>query len=311
MRIVFFGTPSTALPSLKKILESGHRVELIITQQDKPMGRGRKVRPSAVKSFAISHGIPCYEPAKIKKDTEAVERIKAVKPDLNVVVAYGQIIPPSIFDLPRYKSINLHFSLLPLYRGASPVQWALLRGETKTGVTVFLLNERMDEGDILSQEEVEILPGECAGELESRLAQIGAELLAKTISNIDRIHPTPQDHSQATYAPKLRKEDGRIDWKKDALAIERQVRAFNPWPSAFTFLRQKRIKILKGKRKQAVVSKAFPPGRIHDIKKEGIEVVCGEESLFLIEEMQSEGKKPMTAFAYSLGTKTRPGEVFA
>lgn len=311
MKIVFFGTPHAAIPSLRKILEAGHSVELVISQQDKPTGRGRKLRPSAVKSFATAHRIPCYEPLRIRKDAEALTRIETIHPDLNVVVAYGQIIPSSIIYLPRYNSLNVHFSLLPKYRGASPVQWALLRGETKTGVTIFELNERMDEGDILSQEEVEIHPWESAGGLESRLAQIGAALLIKTIEEIEAIQPSPQDHSQATYAPKLRKEDGKIAWQKNALHIERQVRAFNPWPSAFAFLGEKRIKILRGRQGAAGIETPSIPGEIHNIGKEGIEVICGEGSLFLIEELQPEGKKPMPAFSFSLGREAKIGDKFS
>ena len=310
MKIVFFGSPEAALPSLRKILEAGHRVELVITQQDKPAGRGRRLRPSAVKSFAMARQIPTHEPLRIRNDAEALAKIERIDPDINVVVAYGQIIPSSIIYLPKYKSINVHFSLLPKYRGASPVQWALLQGETKTGVTIFELNERMDEGDILSQEEIVIRPQETAGELESRLAQKGADLLIKTLEEIDKIHPSAQDHSQATYAPLLKKKDGEIDWKKHALYIERQVQAFNPWPSAFTFWGDKRIKILRGKRVTTGLALADTPGRIKDSSREGIEVICGQGSLFLIEELQSEGKKPMKAFPYSLGAKLKPGNTF-
>lgn len=311
MKIVFFGSPPAALPSLREILEAGHRVELVITQQDRPAGRGRRIRPSAVKSFAMARQIPTYESPRIRKDADALDRIERIDPDLNVVVAYGQIIPSSIIYLPKYNSINVHFSLLPKYRGASPVQWALLQGETKTGVTIFELNESMDEGDILSQEEVVIHPRETAGELETRLAQKGASLLVKALEEIDQIHASPQDHSQATYAPLLKKEDGRVDWQKDALYIERLVRAFNPWPSAFTFLGGKRIKILRGKRLTFGLTLADIPGRIKDSTKEGIEVICGQGSLFLIEELQPEGKKPMKAYAYSLGAKLQSRDAFS
>lgn len=311
MKIVFFGSPPAALPSLREILEAGHRVELVITQQDRPAGRGRRLRPSAVKSFAMARQIPTYESPRIRKDADALDRIERIDPDLNVVVAYGQIIPSSIIYLPKYNSINVHFSLLPKYRGASPVQWALLQGETKTGVTIFELNERMDEGDILFQEEVVIHPRETAGELETRLAQKGASLLVKTLEEIDQIHASPQDHSQATHAPLLKKEDGRVDWQKDALYIERLVRAFNPWPSAFTFLGGKRIKILRGKRLTPGLTLADIPGRIKDSTKEGIEVICGQGSLFLIEGLQPEGKKPMRAYAYSLGAKLKSRDAFS
>lgn len=310
MRIVFFGSPASSLPSLQKILEEGHQVELIITQPDKPSGRGGKLTPPPVKKFALEGKIGILQPEKIKKDTLAFEKIKSLDPDLIVVVAYGQIIPSSIIYLPKYHSINVHFSLLPKYRGASPVQWAILNGETKTGVTIFELNEKMDEGDILVQEEVEILPGEKAFELESRLAEKGAKLLIKTISEIDRIKPVKQDHSQATYAPRLRKEDGRIDWRKDALFIERQVRAMTPWPSAYTFFKEKRIKIKEGT-KLDLSSELCSPGKIQAIKKEGIEVCSGEGSIYLIERIQPENRSEMSAFAFSIGARMKPGEEFS
>ncbi len=310
MRIVFFGSPASALPSLQKILEEGHQVELIITQPDKPSGRGGKLTPPPVKKFALEGKIDILQPEKIKKDTLAFEKIKSLAPDLIVVVAYGQIIPSSVIYLPKYHSINVHFSLLPKYRGASPVQWAILNGEIKTGLTIFELNEKMDEGDILVQEEVEILPGEKAFELESRLAEKGAKLLIKTISEIDRIKPVKQDHSQATYAPRLRKEDGRIDWRKDALFIERQVRAMTPWPSAYTFFKEKRIKIKEGT-KLDLKSESCSPGKIQALKKEGIEVCCGEGSIYLIERIQPENRSEMSAYAFSIGARMKSGDGFS
>ena len=310
MRIVFFGSPASALPSLQKILEEGHQVELIITQPDKPSGRGGKLTPPPVKKFALEGKIDILQPEKIKKDTLAFEKIKSLAPDLIVVVAYGQIIPSSVIYLPKYHSINVHFSLLPKYRGASPVQWAILNGEIKTGLTIFELNEKMDEGDILVQEEVEILPGEKAFELESRLAEKGAKLLIKTISEIDRIKPVKQDHSQATYAPRLRKEDGRIDWRKDALFIERQVRAMTPWPSAHTFFKEKRIKIKEGT-KLDLKSESCSPGKIQALKKEGIEVCCGEGSIYLIERIQPENRSEMSAYAFSIGARMKSGDGFS
>jgi len=308
MRIVFFGSPGSALPSLRRILEAGHCVELIITQPDKPSGRGKKVLPCPVRQAALELNIPTCQPLKIKQDLVALEKIKEIQPALIVVAAYGQIIPASIIYLPRYRSVNVHFSLLPKYRGASPVQWALLNGEEKTGITIFELNEKMDEGDILSQEEVEILPEENAAELEARLAQKGAELLVETIARIDSTEHRQQDHSQATYAPKLKKEDGRIDWGKNALQIERQVRAFTPWPSAYAFLDEKRIIILKGKRIEDKTSPSSSPGEILELKKEGIEVCCGQRTKYLVQNLQAEGRRKMDAFSFSLGVRVRVGD---
>jgi methionyl-tRNA formyltransferase len=309
MNIVFFGSPASALPTFKKLLEAGHRIELVIAQPDKPRGRGKKLTLPPVKALAQELNIPCFQPPKIRKDPLAVQKIKNISPDLIVVVAYGQIIPDSIIYLPRHNSINLHFSLLPKYRGASPVQWALLNGEEKTGITIFQLNEKMDEGDILSQEEAKILPGEKAFELEARLAERGAALLVRTVSQIDKIEPTKQNHAQATCAPKLKKEDGRIDWTKDALFIDRQVRAFNPWPSTFAFLDKKRIKIHEGQDK-GKLSHLSLPGQILVVSKEGIEVCCGGRSSYLIQKIQPENKKEMDAYAFSLGATIKIGEAF-
>lgn len=309
MKIIFFGSPSSAIPSFKKILECGHRIELVITQPDRPSGRGKKSTPSPVKVFALKQNIAVCQPEKIKKDTEVLEKIKDIEPDLNVVVAYGQIIPAPIIYSPKYRSINLHFSLLPKYRGASPVQWALLNGEKKTGVTIFELNEKMDEGDILSQKKVDIFPEEGAIELEARLAQIGAELLCQTISRIPHIKLVKQNHSLATYAPLIKKDDGKINWNREAFFIERQVRAFTSWPSAYTFIANKRIKIIKGKKENILAPSHFP-GEILKIKKEGILVACGNGNVYLIEVLQQENKKVMAAYSYSLGTKIRPGDKF-
>ena len=311
MKIVFFGSPVLALPSLKKLLETDHSIDLIITQPDRPSGRGKKLMPCPVKKTALDLNIPYYQPLKIRKDEIALDKIKEIEPDLNVVVAYGQIIPSSIIYLPRYNSLNVHFSLLPKYRGASPVQKALLDGEAKTGITIFELNEKMDEGDILVQEEVNIFPDENAADLEARLAQKGADLLIKAIAQIDKLKHRKQDHSQATYAPKIRKEDGKIDWTKNSLYIERRVRAFTPWPSAYAFLKDIRIKIHKGRK----IEKEAPPGssagEISGIKKEGIEVCCGEGSIYLIESLQPENRKRMDAYAFSLGAEIKPGDIFA
>jgi methionyl-tRNA formyltransferase len=308
MRIVFFGSPASALPSLKRITAAGHSIELIITQPDKPSGRGKKLMPCPVRRAALEQNIPSCQPLKIKQDAALLEKLREIQPELIVVVAYGQIIPASIIYFPKYHSLNLHFSLLPKYRGASPVQWALLNGEEKTGITILELNEKMDEGDILAQEEVEILPGENAAELEARLAQKGAELLVESIARVDSLEHCPQDHSRATYAPKLSKEDGKIDWSKNALQIERKVRAFTPWPSAYAFLDDKRIIISKGKKIEGKFSPSSSSGEILEIKKEGIEVCCGERTIYLVQDLQPESRRKMDAFSFCLGARVRVGD---
>jgi methionyl-tRNA formyltransferase len=312
MRIVFFGSPSAALPSLEKLLDAGHEVKLMITQPDKPSGRGQKSMPCAVKAFAISRGIPTYEPERIRKDPVALDKLRAANPEVNVVVAYGQIIPAPIIYFPKHKSLNVHFSLLPKFRGAAPVQWALLSGEAKTGVTIFELNEKMDEGHIYATTEVLILPGENALELEMRLANVGAGLLLETLAEIDRINPIPQDQSLATYAPKLQKEDGKIDWNLDADVIGRKVQAVTPWPSAYTFFRKKRLIILRG----SALTGPFPPetrpaspGTVVAVEKQGMTVACKNGSRYRIERLRPENKAAMDAYAFSLGAKIDIGDI--
>jgi len=309
MNIVFFGTPEAALPSLEKLLASEHRIKLIVTQPDRPAGRGQKLTPPPVKKFALKHGLPFIQPEKIRKDQVALNLIRSSEPDIIVIVAYGQILPAEIIYFPPFRSINVHFSLLPKYRGACPVAWAILNGEEKTGVTIFQLNERMDEGDILTQIEVDIQPGENAGELESRLAQIGAELLLETLARIDQIKPVPQNHFLATYAPKIDKNMGQVDWAWPALKIDRHVRALNPSPGAYTFFRQEKIKIIRGSLLKETVS-GPNPGQIVRISQEGLSICCGDSVLYRLEWLQRENRPQMRAYEVSLGLRLKPGDCF-
>ncbi len=310
MKIAFFGSPETARLCLERILDAGHSVALVITQPDRPAGRGRRLRPSPVKRFSLERGIPVLEPARIRRDPDVLGALERSSPDINVVVAYGQIIPASIIYLPRFNSLNLHFSLLPHYRGAAPVQWALYRGESETGVTVFELNEKMDEGPILTQRPLPILPGENAPHLESRLADLGTELLLETIARIQTLKPVPQDHTMATYAPLLKKEDGRIDWTRPAESIDRQVRAFRPWPSVYAFLNRQRIKILAGLRLADTGYRGGDPGEIQAAGPEGLDVLCGGGSIYRIQILQPENKPAMPAHAFALGARLGPGQRF-
>jgi methionyl-tRNA formyltransferase len=306
MRIVFFGSPGAALPSLERLIEGGHEVALAITQPDKPAGRGKAPTPPPVKKAAGALGIPVLQPLKIRKDPGVLEALIAIAPDINVVVAYGQIIPASLTDLPRFKSINVHFSLLPKYRGAAPVQWAILRGEEKTGVTIFELNERMDEGDILSRLEVDIRPREKANELEERLARLGADLLVETLEGIAHLPRIPQEHAQATLAPRLHKGQGRIDWAKDCVSIDRMVRAFSPWPGAHTLFRGERLIIHEGTPLPGPAT-AAPPGQIIELRKEGPLIACGGDGAYLIVRLQRENRKEMAAVDFLRGTKMEIG----
>jgi methionyl-tRNA formyltransferase len=307
MRIVYFGSPAAALPPFEALLASGHSIEFVVTQPDRPAGRGKEPTPPPLKMAAERRGIPVLQPEKIKKDAAVLTNLRKIAPDIIVVAAYGQIIPSAIIDLPRYKSVNVHFSLLPKYRGAAPVQWAILNGEEKTGVTIFELNERMDEGDIISQLETPIQLRENARELEERLSRLGAGLLVKTLEKIDRLPRLPQDHRQATLAPRLSKGQGKIDWHRDAVAVDRMVRAFTPRPGADTFLCGQRIIIRAGKPLTAV-SRPMEPGRIAEVAREGLVVGCGGESAFLIERLQRENRKEMAAADFLRGARIKTGD---
>jgi methionyl-tRNA formyltransferase len=307
MKIVFFGSPATALPSLEALLGAGHSVELVVTQPDRPAGRGRKLLPSAVKAFALERGIPVIGPAKIRMDETALQTVRAAGPDVNIVVAYGQIIPNAVHYFPRCHSLNVHFSVLPRYRGAAPVQWTVLHGDRESGVTIIELDDRMDEGDILAVRRVPVGPRETARELEDRLALLGAELLLETLGRIDSVDRIPQDQSLATLAPKIKKEDGRIRWEDGAVDVDRKVRALADRPGVYTFFGTKRLNILRGRDLPAGQAAALP-GRVLAASKEGLTVACGGATAYLVEELQPEGRGPMTAHVFSLGTRINPGD---
>ncbi len=333
MRIVFFGSPAAALPSLRALLDAGHEIALVVTQPDKPAGRGRKLTPSAVKALALERGLPVLEPGRIRTDAAAGERIRAAAAGVHVVVAYGQIIPHDVHFPPHYHSVNVHFSLLPRYRGAAPVQWTVLNGDAETGVTIIELNDRMDEGDILAQERTVLEPRETASVLETRLAGIGARLLVSTVERLGTVPHTPQDHSQATLAPKIRKEHGHVAWADPAATIDRKVLALGDRPGVFTLAKGRRLNILKGRAigspegywpvlrhdpreiprlvrgtDSLAKAKAAQPGTVVWVDKPGLEVVCGDGAVYLVEELQPEGKAPMSAYAFSLGARLSPGD---
>ncbi len=309
MRVVFFGSPASALPTLKKLLEAGHVVGLVVTQPDKPAGRGRRLSSSPVKAFAASRGIATFEPERIRKDEAALARIRSAAPDVNVVVAYGQIIPGPIIYLPPRHSLNVHFSLLPKYRGAAPVQRAMLAGETETGVTIIELNERMDEGDILARTITAIGSRETALELETRLAESGADLLVEILARLDSIRPEPQDAALATLASKIKPEEGRIDWAETAREVDLRVRALGGRPGTYTVLEGRRIQVHRG-RPLAFGAAGRPAGEIVAVDKSGLAVACGEGTAYLIEDLQPEGKKVMPAYVFSLGARIKAGARF-
>jgi methionyl-tRNA formyltransferase len=299
LRVVFFGTPEFAVPSLGALLDGPAQVVAVVCQPDRPAGRGRHMHAPPVKLLAESRGVPVAQPVKIRTP-KFLSFLERARPDLGVVAAYGRILPRVLLDVPRLGFINVHASLLPKYRGAAPIQWAIVRGERVTGVTIMQMNERMDEGDILLQRETPIGAEETYGELQARLALLGAEALGAALDACAHgsLVPRPQDSRVATLAPIIRKEDGEIDWTRSAEEIGRRVRGFNPWPSAFTHLPDGRI--LKIHRARAAGSGPGElPGTVVAVG-DRIAVATGG-GLLLIEELQLEGRKRLSAAEVSRG----------
>ncbi|HUA87123.1 MAG TPA: methionyl-tRNA formyltransferase [Bryobacteraceae bacterium] len=301
MRLIFMGTPEFAAPSLERVARD---VIAVFTQPDRPKGRGGELAMAPVKSAALRLGLPVYQPERVRRP-EVVEQIRAMAPEAMVVVGYGQIIPQTILDIPPRGIINVHASLLPKYRGAAPIQWAIARGETKTGVTTMRIDAGLDTGNMLLRWETGIGEEETAVELSERLAAAGAELLVKTLDELPSIIPEPQDNSQASYAPILKREDGRIDWKLPAREIFNRIRGFQPWPGGYGFFRGLRFQIWKAR----IANVMLLPGEVK-AENRRLYVGCGEGSLELIE-VQSEGKKRMAASAFLNGVTLQTGEELA
>ncbi|MCX8011902.1 MAG: methionyl-tRNA formyltransferase [Desulfobacterota bacterium] len=301
MRILFMGTAQFAVPSLKILLSRSENIVGVFTQPDRPQGRGLKLKISPVKDLALSNQLLIFQPEKINQE-ESVKIIKQLKPELIVVVSFGQILSSRILSVPQFGAINLHASLLPKYRGAAPINWAILRGERETGVTTILMDKGMDTGDILLQKKVEILPHENAGELHDRLALIGAEVLSETIEKLKQgiLTPQKQNESEASYAPVLKKENGIIDWEKPADDIYNHIRGMNPWPGAFTFLSGKIFKIHRAKRIGDSAATKFLPGKVLDASEEGI-IVATAKGLIILTEVQLENHKRMSASLFLRG----------
>lgn len=314
MKIVFMGTPNFALPSLRRVLKDGHQIQLLVTRPDRPKGRGRKIAPPPTKELAISQGIPVEQPTDLRRH-DFYNRLKSLRPEVIVVVAYGKILPQELLDMPPYGGVNLHASLLPKYRGACPINWALINGEQETGVTTIKMNAEMDAGDILLARRVAIGAIETAEELEERLSLVGAELLSGTLARLQdgRLIPHPQEHSQATFAPRLKKEDGRIDWGKGASQIFNAIRGLVPWPGAYSTFRGKTVIFRRGELFDVPAGEEFPvrePGEIVSLDKRGIVVQCGDGAYLLIVELQPESRRRMRAVDFVNGYRVKPGERF-
>jgi len=307
MRLVFMGTPESAVPSLRRLLEDGHEVVAVWTQPDRPAGRGNKLHHSPVKEFAVAHNLPVHQPLKIKTE-EAQNLFASHGADLAIVVAYGRILPASLLDTPRSGCINVHFSLLPKYRGAAPVNWAIVNGEKETGVTTMRIVEELDAGPILLQRSTAIEERESAPNLMSRLADLGAELLSATLQRVDVLAPQPQTESAATHAPMLKREDGLIDWSMNAYEIERRVRGFQPWPNAHTSFKSHRLIIWEAT-PEWIEQLRFPPGQIIEARGDRLLISCGDGTALRVLELQMEGSRRMSARDFLNGTHIELGEV--
>ena len=305
LRIIFMGTPDFATSILKALIEGPDEVVAVVTQPDRAKGRGKKLTPPPTKLLAESFGIPVLQPTKIKTE-EFRNGMLSYQPDLIVVAAYGRILPKSLLELAPLGCINVHGSLLPQYRGAAPIQWSVINGDTETGVTIIQMNEGMDTGDIVLKAKLDMAPDETAGSLFDKLAVLGSATLLKAIKGLQEgtIIPVPQDHDLATVAPMLKKEDGLIDWQKDAKEIECLVRGLDPWPTAYCFLDSKRLRLFKPE----VLHKdnTARPGTVLQADKRGISIACGNNTL-LIKEIQPEGKKRMTVESFICGHPIAPG----
>jgi methionyl-tRNA formyltransferase len=304
-RVVFFGTPEFAVPSLQALLDGPDTVAGVVCQPDKPAGRGQQLQAPPVKRLAEQRGVAVAQPAKVRT-AELPDLLRRWAPDLAVVAAYGRILPAAVLEAPRLGCINVHASLLPKYRGAAPIQWALLRGETTTGVTIMRMNERMDEGDMLLQRATAIEPGETYGALQHRLAALGAAALMETLAGLHAgtLRATPQDDAAATYAPMIRKSDGAIDWTQPAQAIAWRVQAFNPWPSAFTTHGGRLLKLHRARALSETASAA--PATVLALG-DVIRVATGSGVLG-IDELQLEGKRALGAREFARGSGLAVGD---
>ncbi|MBE5827849.1 MAG: methionyl-tRNA formyltransferase [Butyrivibrio sp.] len=329
MKIVFMGTPDFARSALEKIIEAGHEVLLVVTQPDKPKGRSGELQISDVKACALEHGIPVFQPVRIKLP-ENVEELKKYDADIYVVAAFGQILSQEILDIPRFGCVNIHASILPEYRGAAPIQQAIIDGKKTTGVTIMQMAAGMDTGDILLQREIPISEDETGGGLFDKLAALGGELIVEALPKIERgeLTPVPQDEERATKCGKLSKDMGRIDFEWDAEEIRNLVRGLNPWPSAFTYLGSKMLKIWQartlseidfkrlckdyeaftGKQEEDLRAKESEPGMIVLLTRDSFVVSCGNDYLQVLE-VQLEGKKRMDVKSFLLGNKLEIGTI--
>jgi len=307
LRIIFMGTPQFACPTLQMLIDRGENIVAAVTQPDRPKGRGQQTQPPPVKLLAEQHGIPVLQPLKVRAP-EAIEEIRAYRPDLIIVIAFGQILPKTLLDIPRHGCINVHASLLPGYRGAAPINWCIINGETETGITTMMMDVGLDTGDMLLKMATPIFPEDTASSLHDRLSVLGAQAMAETLDLLreGNLSPEKQDDSLSSYAPMLKKEMGEIRWDSSGSSIINLVRGVTPWPGAYTKIDGKVLKIHSVKRGSSTGS----PGMILASGKDGIEAACADGSI-VIEELQLEGKKRLKAAEFLSGFRIEPGSTFS
>lgn len=311
-RIVFFGTPEFAVPTLDALVAAERKPVLVVTRPARPAGRGREVQEPPVAEAARAHGLEVFQPERVK-DGELIERLRELRPDAFVVVAFGQIFPGALLEVPKHGSINLHASLLPKYRGASPIQSAIANGEKKTGVTAMLMEEELDAGPILLQEEVEIHRSETAGELSQRLAEVGARLMVETLERLEKgkLKPRKQREESASYASRFSKEDGRLNWALEAEEIYNRLRALDPWPGITANFKGRPLKVVWGVPMSWEKGPSGVSGTYLGLRQGKMAILCGGDTVFGIEELQRPGKSPQRASDFVNGERLRVGERFA
>ncbi len=305
MKIVFMGTPDFAVPTLDAIIKAGHEVLAVVTQPDKPKGRSGELSMSPVKEYALKEGIEVLQPARLRKDEEFLSYFESLKADVCVVVAFGQILPKRVLNAYKYGCINVHGSLLPAYRGAAPIQWAVINGDEKSGVTIMQLDEGIDTGDIIAKKEIVLDAKETGGSLFDKLATLGGQMIVDVLKSLEdgSVTRTPQGEATTEYAKMLDKNMGKIDFSQDAKKIECLIRGLNPWPSAYSYINGKTLKIWEAD----VTRGSGEPGSVIDIDKNGFTVACGKDALY-IKEVQLEGKKRMASSDFLRGYKLNKGD---
>lgn len=307
-RIIFFGTPEFAVPPFKALIESSHRVVALVCQQDKPSGRGYQLKAPPTKELALQHNIPVLQPEKVRNNTEFLEQLMELNPDFLITAAYGKILPKTVLEVPKIAPLNIHASLLPKYRGASPIQWSVVNGDTVTGITIMKMDEGMDTGDILVQREIPIEPTDTAGSLSEKLSLLGAELIIEALDRYPSLNPQVQDSHLATFTKLIEKEDGKIDWNQPAEKLANLIRGMDPWPGTFTDGQGGPLKILAGELHDQENEPSFSPGMIFDIiKNKGI-VVQTLKGKLLVSKVQPAGKKGISAWDYANGARLKKGE---